>query len=64
MKTTTSNNSFLRRIKSIKKKDIVAILGTACFMVAGTLVGFAIHGPIGGSFGLILGYVLGRAIIS
>ncbi|NGX41220.1 MAG: hypothetical protein KR126chlam4_01059 [Candidatus Anoxychlamydiales bacterium] len=51
-------------IKNIKLKHVLAILGITCLMIAGTFTGLVIHGVLGGSFGMILGYVVGRSLFT
>ncbi|NGX56362.1 MAG: hypothetical protein K1060chlam5_00600 [Candidatus Anoxychlamydiales bacterium] len=61
---TLSNitNKITNKIKSIKLEHVLSSLKIASLMIIGTLIGFFIHGAIGSSFGLILGYVLARSL--
>jgi hypothetical protein len=56
-------NSIKNTINLINPKQALSILKIAGFMLVGTFLGILIHGPLGGGFGLILGYVLGRLIL-
>ncbi len=55
--------SFVNKIKSLKTKDVLAILGIACLMCFGTFLGSMIYGILGAGCGLALGYVCGKLII-
>jgi hypothetical protein len=57
-------NTIKDKINLINPKIALATLKIAVFMLVGTVIGFLIHGPLGSSFGLILGYVIGRSLIN
>ena len=57
------NKFFNITIKNKYFKKFLIITGLASCMGAAGIAGFAIHGEIGTSFGIILGYVIGKLLI-